>query len=365
MSNPDGITNAAGSLFVADRLNNRIDVYGPSGEFQASYGLGVNADGEDICLAGETCKNGRAGFEAGAVGAPSGIDAISGDRLAVADDGNLRVDIFKLTGEFEEAFGGGVGPEGEGVCSTVCEPGNEGAAAGEFAETSTVTTDAAGDYFVGDPGSNRVDEFSPQGAFVEGFGEGVVDQAETFETCTTICVMGLERTGRGAVCNAWGLAFSPSGRLTVAEELGETTGRSRIENFAEVPVAEPPATTGGGTVETGDTETVVTVPGSGGSTGTTSTGPAPAVPPSSKFKLSVHYPKPGTAVLKLTATVAGRFVVTGKGVKKASAVAKAGRPTTLVVHAAGKAGAKVKVTISFRPNGGAPSIRKKTLDLKR
>ncbi len=101
-------------------------------------------------------------------------------------------------------------------------------------------------------------------------------------------------------------------------------------------------------------------------------GPAPA--PSGQFKLGkLRYDrKNGTATLTVTPVAAGSFVLSGKGVKKARAAAKAGRPVILKILAAGKSKkalaetgkAKLKLTVVFTPTGGSAISQTKKVTLK-
>jgi hypothetical protein len=87
--------------------------------------------------------------------------------------------------------------------------------------------------------------------------------------------------------------------------------------------------------------------------------------------------KKGTARIPVTVADAGQLVLSGKGVKTASAskaVAVGGAGTVnLTVRPKGKTAktlnstgkAKVKVKITFTPNGGSPSVTTKKLTLKR
>ena len=149
----------AGDVYVADRNNNRIDKFGPNGEFLLAWGWGV-ADGESARL--ETCRPqgqsaecfkglggegaGEFAGEAGAVGvAVDGSSSASAGDVYVEDAGNHRVEKFKPSGEFVLAFG------------------KEGAGEGEFVALSsnTVAVDGSGTVYVGDVG--RVQEFSEAG----------------------------------------------------------------------------------------------------------------------------------------------------------------------------------------------------------
>jgi hypothetical protein len=77
-------------------------------------------------------------------------------------------------------------------------------------------------------------------------------------------------------------------------------------------------------------------------------------------------------VLAVSVPGAGTVVLTGKGVKKASAVAKAAGKFSLTIRVAGKAGQKLTETgkvelrlkITFTPAAGAPGTQTKKVTLK-
>jgi dipeptidyl aminopeptidase/acylaminoacyl peptidase len=102
--------------------------------------------------------------------------------------------------------------------------------------------------------------------------------------------------------------------------------------------------------------------------------PAPKVAPSNHFVLGRLKPnkKKGTAVLTVSVAGAGTVVLTGKGVKKASAVAKTAGKLSLMIKATGEAKqklaesgeVKLKLKITFAPAGGARAAQLKKVTLK-
>jgi sugar lactone lactonase YvrE len=75
--------------------------------------------------------------------------------------------------------------------------GEAGSGTGELSSPVGIAVDASGNEWVTDPGNNRVDEFSPTGAFKLALGWGVKDGAEKLETCTESCRAGLTGSGNG------------------------------------------------------------------------------------------------------------------------------------------------------------------------
>jgi hypothetical protein len=183
---------SVGDVYVADRNNNRIDKFGPNGEFLLAWGWGV-ADGKaqlETCgplAAVRRCYAGVAGGGAGQFGELSAVGvavdgAPGGSRgdVFVEDERNHRVEKFAPEGEFLLAWGEGVangkeeaqrcGPEAV-PATTECQAGVEpkvegtGEGHGEFErlESNAIAAGSTGAVFVG--GDDRVQEFSETGVF--------------------------------------------------------------------------------------------------------------------------------------------------------------------------------------------------------
>jgi NHL repeat-containing protein len=144
---------------------------------------------------------GSAGSGAGQTSGPQGIavDNSTGD-VFVADTGNKRIDVFAEGGSFLRAFGWDVAPEGAPgdtasdrleICTTACQAGSAGAGAGQFGikgpTSIAVDNDPASssyhDLYVYDNSNARVQRFTPGGAFVLTFGDGV-DHTTGGDACT-------------------------------------------------------------------------------------------------------------------------------------------------------------------------------------
>jgi hypothetical protein len=355
---PDGLVASGGTIFVADSGNNRIDSFTAAGTFVEAFGKNVGGAGVDVCASSGVCSAGTAGAAAGTVDRPWSIAATPSGDLAVAEQSSGRVDLFTAQGTFIRGIAAGVGPAGAGVCTeaTTCREGESGFGPGALPLPLAVTADAAGNLYVGDGYARRVSEFTEAGAFVRAFGEGVATGAEAFEVCTSVCRRGLESTQAGSTGEPDGMALNPAGELTVVEYKVQAPGEFfRVENFGD-PAVTPPST--------GPTTTPVS--------------PAPIAAPApttGKFKLGkvVYDKKNGIATITVTPVTAGKFVLVGKGVKKVSAAAKAGRATTLRIAATGKvkkelakAGkAKVTVEITCTPTGGKATTQTVRLTLKK
>jgi DNA-binding beta-propeller fold protein YncE len=182
-------TDPSGNVWVADRMNNRIDEYEPSGVFLETIGFGVS-DGEsrlEICKSG--CRAGIAGSGPGQFNDPRGI-AINQrtDGLYVSDAGNDRIEGFSSAGSYVGSFGGpGGGPGG-------------------LNSPNGIAIDPAGNVWVADTQNNRVEEFDPGGEPATTFGE--------------------EGSGNGQLDSPQAVAIS-AGHVFVAD-----WGNNRIEEFS-------------------------------------------------------------------------------------------------------------------------------------
>jgi hypothetical protein len=107
------------------------------------------------------------------------------DLLYIADDGNLRVDVFEVDGTFLRAFGWNVAPDAAPgdtasdqfeICTTSCQAGSSGAGPGQFKALSGIAIDndpastAFRDVYVFDRTNGRLQRFHPSGEFVGTFG---------------------------------------------------------------------------------------------------------------------------------------------------------------------------------------------------
>jgi hypothetical protein len=103
----------AGTFYVADSGNARVQQFSPAGTFVSTWGFGVkDGDSEfEICSIETKCRAGKTGTAAGQFGevAAGGISALAVDQnsgnVYVADQANSRINIFTAKGAFIGAFG--------------------------------------------------------------------------------------------------------------------------------------------------------------------------------------------------------------------------------------------------------------------
>jgi len=164
----------AGNVYVADHANDRVQKLSPTGRFLAAWGrLGT----------GDVQFN-----------LPRAVAVNHAGDIYVADKLNNRIQELSPSGAFIRRWGANGGD------------GSAGAGAGQFRLPYGVALDGAGDVFVADRGNNRVQRFSPTGAF--------------------LAVIGTPGSAPGQIDEPYALALDCRGGLFVTDE-----GNNRIERF--------------------------------------------------------------------------------------------------------------------------------------
>jgi hypothetical protein len=240
--NREGHGVAAGTFYVVDSKNSRVQRFGPSGAFVSTWGWGV-ADGEEefeICKTAASCREGKSGAAAGEFASLGGqgitVDQATGV-VYVADQINHRIDAFSATGSFLGAFGWKVRVVGAAeefqLCNVGagCQSGSAGAHAGQF--PAPVIGAGLGGMAVAPPGSpnagnlyvanrveRRVDVFKPtiesnllaKVEFISGFGWNVkaIGGLEEFQVCTVVSDCKQAGTGSGGANPGQFVASSPT-----------------------------------------------------------------------------------------------------------------------------------------------------------
>jgi len=173
-------------VYVADRANNRIDVFDTAGNFQMAFGWGVANGGAALQICTASCQKGIAGSGRGQFSSPSRI-AVNNDPASAAHHAiyvgadNFRVQRFDPTGNFVLMFGKEVNKTSGGdVCprpafpADVCGAGVVGTGEGQFGSTNDpLGVGPSGVVHVGDKRflsgvePARIEKFEPAGEFVE------------------------------------------------------------------------------------------------------------------------------------------------------------------------------------------------------
>jgi NHL repeat len=342
LSGPSSVvSDGAGSIFVTDQANIRVNQFTDAGAFVRAWGFDVvpgGGDGFEICTQATNCKRGEPGGRAGQLSFPTGIAAVGGG-LYVAD-GNSRISQFTTEGSFVRAFGYDVVPgggEGFEICTlaTSCKRGTSGGAAGQVSGfVLGVGADAGGNVYVAESGNARVSQFTAEGSFVRAFGRDVVSGgADGFEVCTwaTGCERGRQTRGDRVLPFPSAVAADPSGAVYVAD-----ADASRILCLGE--------------------------PGS-----------TPCVGNLFGFGELVLDRSRGTATLAVNVRGPGRLRLGGKGVKSVQRQPEAEgiislpiRPrsgTRRVLNLEGKA--RVRVRVTYVPTDGGPHTKTKRIELRK
>jgi hypothetical protein len=254
LDGPGGIgVDGSGDVFVTNNQSARVDEFTTAGAFVRAWGWGVLDGKSQFETCTTTCETGFSGGGAGEVNSPVGIAADGLGDVFIADEGNDRVDEFSSAGAFIQAWGWGVldGKSQFETCTGTCTVGLGGGGAGELNRPTGAAVDGSGDVFVADSDSQRVDEFSSAGAFIQAFGWGVLDGKSQFETCTSSCEVGAGGGGAGQLDGPFGAAVDGSGDVFVSDGVNRRVdefGASPPQKTLTVSLAGP----GSGTVTSGD-----------------------------------------------------------------------------------------------------------------
>jgi len=148
---PWGIScTKSGLIMVANRSNNRIEVYDKEGRFQYKFGQGGKKQGE---------------FER-----PASVSCDNMNRVIVTDKDNHRIQIFTVNGEFLQMFG---------------DKGNKN---GQFNYPWDVATNSRNQILVSDTRNHRIQLFTAHGEFLQKYGfEG--REWKHFDSPRGVCFM--------------------------------------------------------------------------------------------------------------------------------------------------------------------------------
>ena len=231
---------SSGALYVGDPGNGRVEEFSVTGNYLTQFGSKGSGSGQ------------FEGFE--------GIAVNSAGDIYVADTGNSRVEMWEpvqsapiYTSQF-----GNTGSEGEKLKEPAMDAvdahgnmwvanwgkgtiteysssgafmhsyGSYGTGSGQFRNPIGIAVNqSTGNVYVGDYGNNRIDELNEKGEYIAGFGYGVSNHEEKFETCTISCVGGNPGSGAGQFSSLEGVAVDPKGDVWAAD-----SGNNRVEEFS-------------------------------------------------------------------------------------------------------------------------------------
>ena len=249
----------AGTFYVVDSKNRRIQRFAPNGTFVSAWGFGVRSGNREfeICTKAEECRKdfgGEPQGAAGKLGEPKtiAVDQATGNVYVADPDAEAnRIDIYSANGAVQGAFGMGV-IDGTGNfqlctpttgCKRPANPSGYGGRGGGFpGEIGGLAVDAAGNIYVANTAELRVDVFKPTLTggvvtaveFLRSFGWGVSTGASSFEVCAVAanCKVGLAGAGLGQFANnsPTDVAVDSEGNIFVLD-----TGNKRVQQFSSVP----------------------------------------------------------------------------------------------------------------------------------
>ncbi|XP_072009654.1 E3 ubiquitin-protein ligase TRIM71 isoform X1 [Engystomops pustulosus] len=195
-----------GYIIVADRSNNRIQIFKPCGTFHHKFG--------------------SLGSRPGQFDRPAGVACDSSRRIVVADKDNHRVQVFTFEGQFLLKFG------------------EKGTKNGQFNYPWDVAINSEGKILVSDTRNHRVQLFGPDGTFLNKYGfegalwkhfdspRGVAFSQDGYlvvtdfnnhrlliikPDCQSAHFLGTEGTGNGQFLRPQGVAVDQEGRIIVAD----------------------------------------------------------------------------------------------------------------------------------------------------
>jgi NHL repeat-containing protein len=170
-SRPFGVgTDAAGSVYITDASEFRVQKFDTSGVFQRAWGKDVGGPGVDICTVSADCDIGSQSDAQGGhfnANGPTGVVADQAGNVYVANSAaGGRIQEFDSSGGFVRAWGKDVGGAGVPICTLAanCQTGSVGGLGREFASPAGVATDSTGAVYVTEADNRRIQKFAGSGA---------------------------------------------------------------------------------------------------------------------------------------------------------------------------------------------------------
>jgi hypothetical protein len=223
-------------IVVADKGNDRIEIYETSGVATIVSGLGVGG-GTNFEPCFKNCKAGIGSPQAGSLDAPTSLSwgRFTGE-LYVGSSVNNRVDQVYFGTGYTRSFGAGVGGEEIGVCNvqTGCRKGASNFEAGSLPDPTGIVVTMSREIYVADGQANRVSKFDPSGNFIRAWGMGVKDGSPKLQICAATCRKGAQGTEAGAINAPTSLALGANGSLVLTETQGKLGPElSRVQTMEE------------------------------------------------------------------------------------------------------------------------------------
>jgi tripartite motif-containing protein 71 len=206
---PEGMTaDAKGNIWVADRLNNRVDELNEAGAFISAFGYGVANGEEKLETCTSLCQAGIMGAGNGQFHYPNSVAIDAKGDIWVSDNQNSRIEEFNEKEEYLKQFG------------------ISGSGGSDIA--GYLALDGKGNIWVDDWSHDSVYKYSEAGMLIESIGYGVTNGEDKFQICTAKCEAGIAGSGNGQFSSPYSIDVDSKGNLWVAD-----TGNNRVEKFNE------------------------------------------------------------------------------------------------------------------------------------
>jgi hypothetical protein len=228
LQSPNSVAVAGDVVYVTETSGNRVSRFTTAGDPIDSFG--------------------SFGSAAGQLSGPRGVAIAPGGNVLVVDRANNRVSEFTSAGVFVRAWGFDVipgGVTGFETCTSSCQAGTPGAAAGQLSDgfgddgVAGIAVNAVGDIFLADDTNNRIAQYTPTPVFARAWGFDVAlpnDPVNVFEECNTGtgCQQAQASNDLGGVANPADLAIDSSGGVLVVDYQND-----RVSRFADPPPPTP------------------------------------------------------------------------------------------------------------------------------
>src|SRR5438874_1824513 len=214
---PEGVAlDSAGSLYIADRTNNRIRKVSPGGTISTYAGSGTprpSCEGGAATAARVNAPAARGPATAARLNKPSGVAVDPAGNLYIADRGNQRIRKVSADGTISTYAGTGtVGFAGDGGPAT----------AAQLNEPVGVALDPAGNLYIAERENHRIRKVTPGGVISTYAGTGTQGFSGDGGPAT-----GAQLLGPG------GVALDPAGNLYIADLDNSRTRRvSTVDTIA-------------------------------------------------------------------------------------------------------------------------------------